>query len=402
MNTHLDWVRGFILSVTVLASLGASPSQAQPANDLFAHRMVITGTNIAVSISNVGATREEGEPYLADNFGGASLWWSWKAPATGPIAISTAGSTLDAQVIGDNIFDTVLGVYTGSSVAALTEVASNDDADYDAGIVTSKVVFNAVSNQTYQIVVDGSFGQYEAQVGMVRLSLQMPPPPTPVAPAWMSPDLEGVTVNSSSFASKVVILDFWATWCSPCLQELPDLVALQAQYGADGLVIVGADVGGHGFGGQDDTTEVVKSFLSTWTPAVNFPMVMASDVMLKAYGVSQPNSGLPFGIPVVFIIDRQNQIRKQYLAGPQSRSELENQIIPLLYGNTQLDCQAGPNLMVLRWPTNALTFTLESTSSLTSPAWADWPATPTVVQGTNTVQVPTDGTPRYFRLRMAY
>ena len=59
-------------------------------------------------------------------------------------------------------------------------------------------------------------------------------------------------------------------------------------------------------------------------------------------------------------------IRKKYV-GTQSRSTFEKQIIPLLYGNTCLGCQRSGNQMVLRWPTNALAFTLESATTPTSP-----------------------------------
>src|ERR1039457_3552368 len=124
MNTKLSPLRRIVLPATVLIGLGASLSQAQPANDMFANRIVITGTNIVVTGSSVGATRETGEPYHAGNTGGASVWWSWKAPYVGTVTISTAGSS----------FDTLLGIYTGTSVSALTEVASNDDENPGAEI----------------------------------------------------------------------------------------------------------------------------------------------------------------------------------------------------------------------------------------------------------------------------
>jgi hypothetical protein len=170
---------------------------------------------------------------------------------------------------------------------------------------------------------------------------------------------------------------------------MPDLVALQDKYRADGLVIIGADVSWSG-----ETAQTVLSFLATWTPTINYQIVM-SDATTEA----------PFGgiaaIPTTFIIDRQNIIRKKYV-GTQPLSTLEKQIIPLLYCNTPLGCQRSGNQMVFRWPTNALAFTLESASGLTSPTWSAWPTGPTVVNGTNTVQVTMTSAPRYFRLRMPY
>jgi hypothetical protein len=111
----------------------------------------------------------------------------------------------------------------------------------------------------------------------------------------------------------------------------------------------------------------------------------------------------PFGgigaIPTTFIIDRQNFIRVKYV-GTQTRSTLEHQIVPLLYGNTVLACQRSGNQMRLCWPTNALAFTLESASSLANPVWSTWPALPTVIGGTNVVLVTPTNATRLFRLRM--
>ncbi|MHC5540843.1 hypothetical protein ACYOEI_21690, partial [Singulisphaera rosea] len=109
-----------------------------PPNDSFARRATITGSSATVTGSNVNATRETGEPTIVGNAGGRSAWWTWTAPASGSVTISTAGSN----------FDTTLGVYTGNTVSALTLIAANDDA---TGVHTSSVTFNAVSGTVYQI-----------------------------------------------------------------------------------------------------------------------------------------------------------------------------------------------------------------------------------------------------------
>jgi hypothetical protein len=122
-------------------------SGAATNNNNFADRIVLTGPTVSTTGSNSGATKETGEPNHGGNTGGKSVWWTWTAPTSGTVTIDTAGSN----------FDTLLGVYTGSSVSTLTTVASNDD-DWNAGVTTSKVTFNVTAGTVYQIAVDGYGG----------------------------------------------------------------------------------------------------------------------------------------------------------------------------------------------------------------------------------------------------
>ncbi len=138
-----------------------APAASGPVNDNFAAASTITGTTATVSGSNVGATKETGEPKHAGNTGGKSVWWSWKAPSTARVSLNTRGSS----------FDTILGVYTGSAVSALTTVASNDD-DPAGGTLTSALSFNAVKDTVYRIAVDG----YSAASGNVTLNLSQAAP----------------------------------------------------------------------------------------------------------------------------------------------------------------------------------------------------------------------------------
>jgi len=128
---------------------GSSPPPPPPAASL----------NIRIRSSNLAAIKEPGEPDIAGNPGGKSVWWQWQAPQTGPVTISTLGSS----------FDTLLGVYTGTAISDLVLVASNDDAN---GTLTSEVTFQAQAGTNYQIVVDGVDGAS----GEIVLTLIVDPP----------------------------------------------------------------------------------------------------------------------------------------------------------------------------------------------------------------------------------
>jgi hypothetical protein len=129
-----------------------------PANDNFTSATLLaTTTNISVLATNVLATKEPGEPKHAGAVGGHSVWWKWTAPGNGAVIINTSGST----------FNTVLGVYTGTTVSNLTPVAANDDVDSGRGIFTSQVKTLVTAGTEYEIAVDGKGGAS----GVVQLNL---------------------------------------------------------------------------------------------------------------------------------------------------------------------------------------------------------------------------------------
>ena len=84
-----------------------------------------------------------------------------------------------------------------------------------------------------------------------------PVKPAP-APAWTLKDVDGKPVPWSQFKGKVVVIDFWATWCPPCRTEIPGYVALQKKYTDDGLVFIGISVDG------DDSIPAVKAFVTAY------------------------------------------------------------------------------------------------------------------------------------------
>ncbi len=161
----------FGLISCALWAMAALPAWgAAPANDRFSNRIVITGTNVTVMGSNVAATKEGGEPNHAGNVGGSSVWWSWTAPANGEVRITTDGSVI-ITATDTNELDTLLGVYTGPRVNALTGVATNDDHGAP-GTVTSRVRFPVIQATEYLIAVDGYNDGMTIATGSITLTLE--------------------------------------------------------------------------------------------------------------------------------------------------------------------------------------------------------------------------------------
>jgi len=116
-------------------------------------------------------------------------------------------------------------------------------------------------------------------------------------------DIEGKPVKLSDYKGKVVILDFWATWCPPCVKEIPHFNELSKKYASKGLVVLGVSVDQGGL-------PAVKKFMAK-TP-VNYRIALGED---KTYGVYQ--NYLPQqergGIPFTFIVDKEGFIREHYV-----------------------------------------------------------------------------------------
>ena len=133
------------------------------------------------------------------------------------------------------------------------------------------------------------------------------------APGYELADLTGKMVSDKEFAGKVVILDFWATWCPPCREEIPHFVQLQSKYRDQGLVIVGLSLDA---GGAADVAPFAEEH------NINYPMLIGNDVVAKAYG--GVNS-----IPTTFVIDRTGKIVKRFV-GFTPPEVFEQTIAPLL------------------------------------------------------------------------
>jgi cytochrome c-type biogenesis protein len=132
-------------------------------------------------------------------------------------------------------------------------------------------------------------------------------------------DLQGNSVALSSFKGKVVLLNFWGTWCEPCQHEIPLLIDLQDKYASKGFTLIGA--------ATNDENEAVNKFVHTskfnvggQEVLMNYPIVMNDDDIVTKFG------GI-LGMPTTYLITRDGKIFKRYIGGlDQNEEQLEKDI----------------------------------------------------------------------------
>jgi cytochrome c biogenesis protein CcmG, thiol:disulfide interchange protein DsbE len=132
------------------------------------------------------------------------------------------------------------------------------------------------------------------------------------APLFSRTALTNERIVLAGLRGRVVLLNFWATWCAPCQVEIPRFVAWEEKYKADGLSIVGVSM--------DDGPDVAQSFLRQ--TKLNYSVVMGDEKLGLAYG------GI-LGLPVTYLIDRHGVIRARF-QGETDLNAMENALRRLL------------------------------------------------------------------------
>jgi len=115
------------------------------------------------------------------------------------------------------------------------------------------------------------------------------------APGFSLQDLDGKTLDLANYRGKVVLLDFWATWCAPCREEIPHFVEMQDKYGKQGLQVIGISM--------DDGPKPVREFYHELK--MNYPVALGTEKVAESYG------GV-LGLPVTFLIDRNGRMAAKY------------------------------------------------------------------------------------------
>ena len=129
------------------------------------------------------------------------------------------------------------------------------------------------------------------------------------APRFTLLNLKGEKVDSADFRGKVILLNFWATWCSPCRQEIPGLNDLYHQYKEGGVAVIGIALDR---GGAEEIQKFVKKF------RVDYINAIGDEAVVKAFS-RIPGIGPIEGIPVTFIIDRKGQICRRFVGFTEKR-----------------------------------------------------------------------------------
>jgi peroxiredoxin len=126
-------------------------------------------------------------------------------------------------------------------------------------------------------------------------------------------NMNGESVHLASYKGKIILLNFWATWCPPCKVEIPDLIALQNEY-KDDIVVLGFSV--------DDTADQLKPFADEYQMNYQVLVGLGHENIQEAYGPM-------WGIPVTIIIDRNGTVAKKQ-SGIRSKEQIEREIKALL------------------------------------------------------------------------
>jgi peroxiredoxin len=119
-----------------------------------------------------------------------------------------------------------------------------------------------------------------------------------LAPAFSLKGIAGSTVNLSAYENKVVLLEFWATWCPPCKASVPELIEIQKRYEAKEFTVIGISV---------DHAQNLSNHLNEFSRAyhINYPVLIGNDDVARKYNVTS--------IPVSFLIDKKGKIINSYV-----------------------------------------------------------------------------------------
>jgi len=137
---------------------------------------------------------------------------------------------------------------------------------------------------------------------------------TPMPSFSLSDARSGKSITSEAFKGKALLVTFFATWCGPCIKEVPDFIKLQKRYNKDGFSVLALSMDRGG-------SSVVKKLINKYS--INYPVLMANPATGRAFGGIR-------SIPTTFLINKRGNMVKKYRLGYIPHSEFENDIKSLL------------------------------------------------------------------------
>lgn len=149
------------------------------------------------------------------------------------------------------------------------------------------------------------FGGHSEEASVSKLVLPGTPVPTAgvkVPADFEVPTLEGGTIKLSGYRGKVVVLDFWATWCPPCRQEVPQLVRIAREHNNRGVEVIGLHIDDRG----RSTPEAIRRFIEGF--GITYTVAMANDEMFVSYLGEQDDT-----IPQTLVFDRKGRLVKHLI-----------------------------------------------------------------------------------------
>ena len=137
-----------------------------------------------------------------------------------------------------------------------------------------------------------------------------------VATEWRAVSIEGEEISSESSRGKVALIVYWATWCAPCLEEIPSLIALRDEFGPQDFDIIGVSL--------DQPSKEIDTFVSARD--INYKIVRNTESLDKAFGPIRY-------IPTIVVLDRNGRVQQRY-TGLVGKNVLQDQIETLLAKST--------------------------------------------------------------------
>jgi thiol-disulfide isomerase/thioredoxin len=146
--------------------------------------------------------------------------------------------------------------------------------------------------------------------------------PLPNEPEVTFKDLQGKDVSLAGLKGKVVIVNFWATWCEPCQVEIPWMIGFQKKYADKGFTLLGVAMDEEGKSVVEPYVQKTQFDVDGHSMNMNYPIVVGDDDLAAKFG------GL-LGLPTTYVITREGKIAKRYI-GLASESDLDKLIQSLL------------------------------------------------------------------------